>query len=98
MGVKLNTVSVIKYSAYETLHNGYVKRSDNESNCTADKVFNAISEDAISESELLSVKDRVTNWMQFINDSTGEYFDNISDFVFEVALDNDTQVQFTEEE
>lgn len=27
-----------------------------------------------------------------------EYFDNISDFVFEVALDNDTQVQFTEEE
>ena len=87
MGVKLNTVLVIKYSAYETLHNGYVKRSDNESNCTADKVFNAISEDVISESELLSVKDRVANWMQFINDSTGEYFDNIRTEISKPTID-----------
>lgn len=77
MGVKLNTTLVIKYSAYETLHNGYVKRTDDESNCTADKVFDAVSEDRLSESELESVKDRISKWAQFINEATGEYFDNV---------------------
>ena len=40
---KLNTIDVIKHSAYEVKHNGYVKRSDAKDDCTSDKVFDMIT-------------------------------------------------------
>ena len=78
---KIPTNDVIKYSAYITENEGYIKRSDNPNVvCTSDKVLDAIESDSISEDELNDVKDRVAKWLEYISDTehqTGEYFDNL---------------------
>ena len=88
---KIPTNDVIKYSAYITDGEGYIKRSDNPNViCTADKVLDAIESDSISESDLDTVKDRVAKWLEYITDTehqTGEYFDNLRDEVCKPMID-----------
>lgn len=76
---KLQTAKVIKYAAYEVMQNGYVKRSEDEDNCTANKVIDGIECDSISDDELMSVSDYVSKWADYINDDrqSGEYYDSI---------------------
>lgn len=88
MGLKLNTSDVIKHCAYETQFNGYVKRSaDEDVYCTADKVFDAITKAEVSEDELASVKDRVSKWLEYVDNSSGEYFENIKSEITKPKLD-----------
>jgi hypothetical protein len=77
MGIKLSTQDVISHSAYETSINGYVKRSDDEDNCTANKVFDSVSLRTVSQEDLESVKDRVTKWLDYISSQSGDYFEDI---------------------
>lgn len=86
---KLQTTTVIKYAAYEVLQNGYVKRSEDEENCTANKILEAIELNSISDDELNSVKDRVQSWFEYINDSnqSGEYYDNVRAEVTKPMID-----------
>lgn len=78
---KVQTIDVIKYSAVITESEGYVRRSENQNvMCTADKVLDAIEDNSVSDEELSSTKDRVAQWLEYVNDTahqTGEYFDNI---------------------
>lgn len=76
---KVSTNDVIKYSAYFTYHSGYIKRSDDSDNCTANKVLDAIEFDNIREEDISDMSDRVKEWLAYINDSnnSGEYFDSI---------------------
>lgn len=88
MGLKLNTIDVIKHCAYETQFNGYVKRSDKEDvYCTADKVFDAITKAEVSEDELASAKERVEKWLEYINNSSGEYFDSVKAEITKPKID-----------
>ena len=87
---KVSTADVIKYSAYITEQEGYVKRSDNPNvTCTADKVLDAMEYGSISDEELDETKDRVTEWFAYINDEkqTGEYFDNLRAEVVKPTID-----------
>lgn len=78
MGTKFNVNDVIKHCAYETSINGYVKRSDDPRiDCTADKVIDAIVLHEVTEEQLQSVRDRVARWLEYVNNQTGEYFDNV---------------------
>lgn len=88
---KIQTIDVIKYSAVITENEGYVKRSENPNvTCTADKVLDAIEDNSISEEELSDTKDRVTQWLEYVNDAehqTGEYFDNLRAEVCKPMID-----------
>lgn len=74
---KLNTIDVIKHSAYEVKHNGYVKRSDAKDDCTSDKIFDMITHAEIDESELDAMNEYITEWMNYIQEQQGEYFDDL---------------------
>lgn len=87
MGIKLNTQDVINYSAYETSMNGYVKRSDDEENCTANKVFDAITMRTVSQEDLEAVKDRVTKWFEYLSSQSGDYFDDIKSSIASPKVD-----------
>ena len=87
MSIKLNTQDVISHSAYETSLNGYVKRSEDEDNCTANKVFDSIVMKTISKDDLDTVKDRVTMWLEYISNQTGDYFDDIKASISEPKID-----------
>lgn len=88
---KVSTKDVIKYSAYLTDIDGYVKRSDDQNVvCTADRVLDAIEDGTISEDDLSDVKDRISQWFTYINDTnsqTGEYFDNLREEVCKPMID-----------
>ena len=88
---KILTTDVIRVSAYITEQEGYTKRSDNPNvMCTADKVLDAIEMASIDEADLDDTKERVTNWLEYINDSehqTGEYFDNLRSEVCKPMID-----------
>ncbi len=88
---KILTTDVIRTSAYITEQEGYIKRSDNPNViCTADKVLDAIETASISDADLEDTKERVTNWLKYINDSehqTGEYFDNLRSEVCKPMID-----------
>lgn len=87
---KIQTKDVIKYSAYITANEGYVKRSSNPNvACTADKVIDAIEYNSISDDELEEVKDRIAKWFDYINDQnqSGEYFDNLREEVVKPSID-----------
>ena len=88
---KILTTDVIRASAYITEQEGYIKRSDNPNViCTADKVLDAIETASISDADLEDTKERVTNWLEYINDSehqTGEYFDNLRSEVCKPMID-----------
>lgn len=78
MGVKLSVSDVIKHCAYETMNNGYTKRSDNQDDyCTADRVFDSITKDLLSDEDLETTKDRVSKWFEYINSQDNEYFTSI---------------------
>lgn len=87
MSIKLNTQDVINYSAYETSMNGYVKRSDDEENCTANKVFDAIIMRTTSQEDLEEVKDRVTKWFEYLSSQSGDYFDDIKSSIASPKVD-----------
>lgn len=87
MGIKLNTQDVISHSAYETSLNGYVKRADDEDNCTANVVFNSVSMRTISQDDLDTVKDRVTKWLEYISSQSGDYFDDIKASISQPKVD-----------
>lgn len=87
MGIKLNTQDVISHSAYETSINGYVKRSDDEDNCTANKVFDSVSLRTISQDDLESVRDRVTKWLDYISSQSGDYFEDIKSSIAQPKVD-----------
>lgn len=87
MGIKLNTKDVIQYAAYETLQNGYVKRSEDEDNCTANKLFDMITLHRISDEDVNSVKDRVSKWLEYINSQDSEYFNNIKSEITKPNID-----------
>ena len=72
MGIKLNTQDVISHSAYETSMNGYIKRADDEDNCTAVKVFDSVTLRTLSQEDLNSVKDRVARWLEYISSQSGD--------------------------
>lgn len=76
---KMSTANIIKYAAYITENEGYVKRSDSQDNCTVDRIIDSIESDSITDNELNSVKDRVAQWLSYVNDDkqTGEYFENL---------------------
>ena len=74
---KLNTIDVIKHSAYEVKHNGYVKRSDAKDDCTSDKIFDMITHAEIDESELDAMNEYIAEWMNYIQEQQGEYFDDL---------------------
>ena len=87
---KISTADVIKYSAYITEQEGYVKRSDDPNvTCTADKVLDAIEFASITEEDLAESKDRVAQWFEYINDEkqSGEYFDNLRAEVVKPSID-----------
>lgn len=88
---KILTTDVIRASAYITEQEGYIKRSDNPNViCTADKVLDAIETASISDADLEDTKERVTHWLEYINDSehqTGEYFDNLRSEVCKPMID-----------
>lgn len=88
---KVLTKDVIRVSAYITDQEGYIKRSDDQNiECTADKVLNTIEDCSISEDDLNDTKDRVENWLLYINDidhQTGEYFDNLRSEVAKPMVD-----------
>ena len=77
MGLKFDVQSVIKYAAYETSRNGYVKRADDEDNCTANKLFDLLIKNELSDEQLSSVKDRVSKWFAYINSQDGDYFKEV---------------------
>lgn len=87
MGIKLNTQEVISHSAYETSMNGYVKRADDEDNCTANKVFDSVSMRTLSQEDLDSVKDRVTKWFEYISSQSGDYFEDIKSSIAQPKVD-----------
>ena len=87
MGIKLNTQEVISHSAYETSMNGYVKRTDDEDNCTANKVFDSVSMRTLSQEDLDSVKDRVTKWFEYISSQSGDYFEDIKSSIAQPKVD-----------
>lgn len=76
---RINTKDVINYSAYETLHNQYIKRSEDEENCTANKILESIEGDELSNDDLLSIKERVSKWFEYVNNpnNNGEYFESL---------------------
>ena len=74
---KLNTIDVIKHSAYEVKHNGYVKRSDAKDDCTSDKIFDMITHAEIDESELDTMNEYIAEWMNYIQEQQGDYFDDL---------------------
>jgi hypothetical protein len=88
---KIITTDVIRASAYITEQEGYTKRSDNPNvMCTADKVLDAIETASIDDADLEDTKERVTGWLEYINDSehqTGEYFDNLRSEVCKPMID-----------
>lgn len=88
---KLITTEVIKHSAYITYREGYVKRSDNgDVVCTADRVIDSIETNSIDEDEFDEVKDRISMWLNYINDTThqcGEYFDNVRSEILKPSID-----------
>lgn len=87
MGIKLNTQEVISHSAHETSMNGYVKRADDEDNCTANKVFDSVSMRTLSQEDLDSVKDRVTKWLEYISSQSGDYFEDIKSSIAQPKVD-----------
>lgn len=87
MGIKLSTQEVISHSAYETSMNGYVKRADDEDNCTANKVFDSVSMRTLSQEDLDSVKDRVTKWLDYISSQSNDYFDDITSSIAQSKVD-----------
>lgn len=87
MGIKLDTRDVINHSAYETSMNGYVKRSDDEDNCTANKVFDAIIDNTVTQEDLESVKDRVKEWFDYLSTQSGDYFDEIKSSIASPKID-----------
>ena len=86
---KLLTKDIIRYSAYIVKHEGYVKRSESESNCTVERVLDAMALNEISDKELESVRDRIDGWLKYINDpnNTGEYFDSLRAEVVKPTID-----------
>lgn len=76
---KISTKDVINYSAYETLHHSYVKRSEDEENCTANRILESIENGELSEDDILSIKERVSKWFEYVNNPSnkGEYFESI---------------------
>ena len=87
MGIKLDTRDVINHSAYETSMNGYVKRSDDEDNCTANRVFDAIIDNTVTQEDLESVKDRVKEWFEYLSTQSGDYFDEIKSSIASPKVD-----------
>ena len=87
MGIKLDTKDVINHSAYETSMNGYIKRSDDEENCTANKVFDSITMRSLSHEDIESVKDRVTKWFEYLSSQSGDYFDDIKSSIASSKVD-----------
>lgn len=87
MGIKLNTQDVISHSAYETSMNGYVKRADDEDNCTANKVFDSVSMKTLSKEDIESVKDRVAKWLEYIQSQSGDYFEDIKSSITDSKID-----------
>ena len=77
MSINLVTKDVIYYSAYETSVNGYIKRSDDEENCTANKIVEAILGKTVSQENLEAMKDRVAAWFEYLSLQSGEYFDDV---------------------
>lgn len=87
MGTKLSVKDVISYSAYET-RNGYVKRSDaKDGECTADIVVEEILNKSLSDEDLKEVALRVKEWSDYINEQSGEYFDNVKSEVSKPLVD-----------
>lgn len=88
---KISTKDVINYSAFITEQDGYVKRSENSSViCTADKVLDAIELHGVNEDDISDVKDRVNEWLKYVNDidhQTGEYFDNVRSEICKPTVD-----------
>lgn len=87
MGIKLSTQDVISHSAYETSVNGYIKRSDDEDNCTSNKVFDSVALKTLSQENLDSVKDRVTRWLDYISSQSGDYFEDIKSSIAQPKVD-----------
>lgn len=88
---KISTIDVIKYSAIITESEGYVKRSDNPNvKCTADKVLDAIEDNAFNSEDLSDTKERISKWLEYVNDiehQTGEYFDNLRTEICKPTID-----------
>ncbi len=82
---RLSTMEVIKYSAFETLNNGYTKRADCKKNevCTADKIVEMMIGAEVEESELEEMNSRIRDWNNYIKDSKhdSEYFNNVRDAI-----------------
>lgn len=80
---------IFKHCAYETSQNGYVKRSDDGSPCTADNVVKNIEGNLVSDVELQSVADRVLGWSAYINsrEQSGQYFDDVRKEVDKKVID-----------
>lgn len=87
MGIKLDTKDVINHSAYETSMNGYIKRSDDEDNCTANKVFDSIIDNTVTQEDLESIKDRVKEWFDYLSTQSGDYFDEIKSSIASTKID-----------
>ena len=87
---KLQTIEVIKYAAFETLHSGYTKRSENQKvACTADKIMDMIIGAEISEDELNDINDRIRAWHKYIDDpkQDGEYFESVRSAIANPTVD-----------
>ena len=86
---KLSTRDVIKLSAIETKLNGYVKRSEDENDCTANRIIDAIETNEYSDEDLESVKDRISEWFAYVNDTnnSGEYFENLRSEITKPMID-----------
>lgn len=87
---KVFTKDVIRYSAYITEQEGYVKRSDDKSvTCTADKVLDAIESDSIDHDLLDDTKDRVEKWLEYVNDESQntEYFISLRSEICKPMID-----------
>lgn len=91
---KLITADIIKVCAYITKYNGYVKRTESKQNCTVEKVLDALETNSISDDELEEVKDRVSEWFNYIGDEskqTGDYFNDVRSVVTNPSV-NDSKI------
>lgn len=87
---KLNTIDVIKLSAYETSLNGYIKRSDNNMvECTADTVLDMITSNSVDDSELSKMNERIKLWHEYISNEnqSGDYFDSVRSEIVKPMID-----------
>ena len=87
---KFPTSKVIKYSAYETHLNGYVKRSEGgDTECTADVVLESILNNSFDDSDLEKMNDRIREWSEYITNSSkdNDYFNNVRSEISKPMID-----------